>query len=514
MKNEMIVVLDFGSQYNQLIARRIRELGVYSELRSHKMTAEEIKNLGNVKGIVLSGGPNSVYDESSFRPDPAIFDLGIPVMGICYGMQYMAHHFGGKVEGAHSREYGRKEIEIINPTPLCKDLPEQQVVWMSHGDHVVEVPAGFSIDAQTDTTPIVMMHDQARKMYAVQFHPEVQHSEHGTGMLKNFIYEVCQATGDWTMKSFVDMQVEKIRKQVGSDHVLCALSGGVDSSVVAALLHKAIGDQLTCLFVDHNLLRKNEAEMVMKVFGEEFNMHIIKVDARERFMSKLAGVSDPEEKRKIIGNEFIYTFDDEQKRLAQEENVKWLAQGTLYTDIVESGTDTAQTIKSHHNVGGLPEDMEFKLIEPLDTLFKDEVRQLGIELGLSPQLVWRQPFPGPGLAIRIIGDVTEEKLHIVRESDAILHEEVVNFGLQKDVWQYFTVLTNLRSVGVMGDQRTYDYTLGIRAVSSIDGMTADFAKLPWEMLQKVSVRIVNEVPGVNRIVYDITSKPPATIEWE
>lgn len=514
MQQEQIIVIDFGSQYNQLIARRIREIGVFSELVGHEISAEDIKKRENVKGIILSGGPQSVYAEDAYVLDAEIFNLGIPVLGICYGMQYIANHFGGVVAKGESGEYGLRPITIHTETSLTKNTPNVQNVWMSHQDHVEVLPEGFSAHAGTETTPIVMMSDTNRNLYGVQFHPEVNHSEYGNQLLENFVREICHAKCDWTMENFIEEAVVKIREQVGNEHVLCALSGGVDSSVVAALIHRAIGDQLTCLFVDHGLLRKNEGDNVMNVFNEQFHVNVVRVDARERFLTKLAGVTDPEQKRKIIGNEFVYTFDDEKAKLKQAHDIKWLAQGTLYTDIVESGTNTAHTIKSHHNVGGLPEEMDFKLLEPVNMLFKDEVRALGIALGLSENMVWRQPFPGPGLAIRIIGDITEEKLRIVRESDAILQEEVANAGLTRDIWQYFTVLTNIQSVGVMGDFRTYDYTLAIRAVTAIDGMTADFARMPWDVLQKVSSRVVNEVGGINRVVYDITSKPPATIEWE
>ena len=507
---EMIIVLDFGSQYNQLITRRIREFGVYSELHPHTITAEEIKKM-NPKGIIFSGGPNSVYDENAFKCDEAIFELGLPILGICYGMQLMTQHFNGKVEPATHREYGKAAIQVQNDSKLFAELPAEQVVWMSHGDLVVEAPAGFTIDATSASCPISSMSDKERNLYAVQFHPEVRHSVYGTEILKNFVLSVCDCKGDWSMENFIEIEMEKIRQTVGDKKVLCGLSGGVDSSVVAVLLHKAIGDQLTCIFVDNGLLRKGEAESVMKTFAEGFHMNVIKVDAKERFLSKLEGVSDPEKKRKIIGNEFIYVFDDEATKL---EGIEFLAQGTLYTDIIESGTATAQTIKSHHNVGGLPEDMQFKLIEPLNTLFKDEVRAVGTELGIPDEIVWRQPFPGPGLGIRVLGALSAEKLEIVRESDYILREEIKKAGLDRDIWQYFTVLPDIRSVGVMGDARTYDYTIGIRAVTSIDGMTSDWARIPWEVLEVISTRIVNEVSHINRVVYDITSKPPATIEWE
>ncbi|MED4976822.1 MULTISPECIES: glutamine-hydrolyzing GMP synthase [Heyndrickxia] len=507
---EKIVVLDFGSQYNQLITRRIREFGVFSELHPHTLTAEEIKAM-NPKGIIFSGGPNSVYDQNAFHVDEEIFNLGVPILGICYGMQLMAKKYGGKVEPASRREYGKATIHAENGGRLFDGLPEDQVVWMSHGDLVTEVPAGFTVDASSGHCPISAMSNMDKQLYAVQFHPEVRHSVYGNELLRNFAFKICSCSGTWSMENFIEMEIEKIRQTVGDKKVLCALSGGVDSSVVAVLIHKAIGDQLTCIFVDHGLLRKGEAESVMKTFSEGFNMNVIKVDAKERFLKKLEGVSDPEQKRKIIGNEFIYVFDDEAAKL---EGIDFLAQGTLYTDVIESGTTTAQTIKSHHNVGGLPEDMQFTLIEPLNTLFKDEVRAVGTELGIPDEIVWRQPFPGPGLGIRVLGEITEEKLEMVRESDFILREEIKNAGLDREIWQYFTVLPNIRSVGVMGDARTYDYTIGIRAVTSIDGMTSDWARIPWEVLEKISTRIVNEVPHVNRVVYDITSKPPATIEWE
>ncbi|WP_072152706.1 glutamine-hydrolyzing GMP synthase [Weissella viridescens] len=512
-QHDTILVLDFGSQYNQLISRRIRELGVYSELKPHTLTAEQIKEI-NPKGIIFSGGPNSVYAEDAFTIDPEIFNLGLPILGVCYGMQLMAHMLpGGKVIAAdNTAEYGETTIKVTDPeTLLFADTPEEQTVLMSHGDKIEAIPDGFKVAATSEQTPFAAMEDREHNFYGVQFHPEVRQTENGMKILENFIDNAVHADCTWSMDDFIEEQLQAIRDKVGDKKVLLGLSGGVDSSVVGVLLQRAIGDQLVSIFVDHGLLRKNEANEVMEALGGKFGLNIIKVDAQDRFLDKLAGVSDPEEKRKIIGNEFIQVFDEEATKL---DGIDFLAQGTLYTDVIESGTDTAQTIKSHHNVGGLPEDMQFQLIEPLNTLFKDEVRELGEKLGIPHELVWRQPFPGPGLGIRVLGDITEDKLEIVRESDAILREEVAKHGLEDEIWQYFTVLTGVRSVGVMGDIRTYDYTIAIRAITSVDGMTAEFARIPWDILNEISRRIVNEVDHINRVVYDITAKPPATVEWE
>ncbi|WP_419155462.1 glutamine-hydrolyzing GMP synthase [Weissella minor] len=512
-QHDTILVLDFGSQYNQLISRRIRELGVYSELKPHTLTAEQIKEI-NPKGIVFSGGPNSVYADGAFTIDPEIFELGLPILGVCYGMQLMAHMLpGGKVIAAdNTAEYGETTVSITDPeTVLFADTPAEQTVLMSHGDKIEAIPDGFEVVATSEQTPFAAMENRERNFYGVQFHPEVRQTENGMKILENFIDHAVHADRSWSMDDFIEEQIQAIRAKVGDKKVLLGLSGGVDSSVVGVLLHRAIGDQLVSIFVDHGLLRKNEAGEVMEALGGKFGLNIIKVDAQDRFLDKLAGVSDPEQKRKIIGNEFIQVFDEEATKL---DGIDFLAQGTLYTDVIESGTDTAQTIKSHHNVGGLPEDMQFQLIEPLNTLFKDEVRELGEKLGIPHALVWRQPFPGPGLGIRVLGDITEDKLEIVRESDAILREEVAKHGLEDEIWQYFTVLTGVRSVGVMGDIRTYDYTIAIRAITSVDGMTAEFARIPWDVLNEISRRIVNEVDHINRVVYDITAKPPATVEWE
>lgn len=508
--NEIVIVLDFGGQYNQLIARRIRDLGVYSELLPFNTSAAKLKEL-NPRGIVFSGGPASVYEDGAPQVDPAIYELGVPILGICYGMQLMAHQLKGRVEQADKREYGKAVVQFNKGSLLTQGLEREQQVWMSHGDLVRELPEGFVVDASTEHAPIAAMSHSAKKCFAVQFHPEVRHTVSGDDMIKNFLFSICGCEGQWSMESFIEDAVREIREQVGERKVLCALSGGVDSSVVAMLIHRAIGDQLTCMFIDHGLLRKGEAESVMETFQGKFEMNVIKIDAQARFLGKLQGVEDPEQKRKIIGTEFIRVFEEESGKLGEFD---FLAQGTLYTDIIESGTATAQTIKSHHNVGGLPEDMKFELIEPLKELFKDEVRKVGEECGLPAEIVWRQPFPGPGLAIRVLGEVTPDKLQIVRESDAILREEIAKAGLDREIWQYFTALPNMKSVGVMGDMRTYSYTVGIRAVTSIDGMTADWARIPYDVLERISNRITNEVSNVNRVVLDITSKPPATIEWE
>ena len=506
-----IIVLDFGSQYNQLITRRLRDFGIYSELLSHDISMTKIRQI-NPKGIIFSGGPNSIYDQNALKVDPEIFKLGIPILGICYGMQLMTSYLNGKVEKAANSEYGRADIEVEDTNSvLFAGLPKDEYVWMSHGDLVTGAPAGFETVASSKNCPIAAIANDQAKMYGIQFHAEVRNTQYGLDILRNFAFKVCGAKADWSMTDFIDLQIAEIRKTVGDKKVILGLSGGVDSSVTATLLHKAIGNQLTAIFVDHGMLRKNEGDEVMAALNRDLGVNIIRVNAQERFLNKLKGVTDPEQKRKIIGKEFIEVFADEAKKI---KDVDFLAQGTLYTDVIESGTNTAQTIKSHHNVGGLPKDLHFKLIEPLRKLFKDEVRELGEKLGIPHDLVWRQPFPGPGLGIRVIGEVTEDKLKLVRDSDAILRDEIKKAGLQEKVWQYFTVLPGIKSVGVMGDGRTYDYTIGIRAVTSIDGMTADFARLPWDVLQKISTRIVDEVPNINRVVYDVTSKPPSTIEWE
>ncbi len=510
MAHEMIIVLDFGGQYNQLIARRVRECGVYCEVKSYKTPIDEIKEK-NPKGIIFTGGPNSVYDENSPHIGKEIFELGVPVLGICYGCQLMAYTLGGKVSSCVTSEYGKTETIYDNSSLLFKGLPEKAVSWMSHTDFVSEIPEGFKVSAHTADCPVAAYENAEKKLYAVQFHPEVNHTENGCKMIDSFVKNVCGCVGDWTMGNYAKTAIEDIRNRVGDGKVLLALSGGVDSSVLAALLSKAVGNQLTCIFVDHGFMRKNEGDEVEAAFAD-WDINFVRVNAKERFMSKLRGVSDPETKRKTIGEEFIRVFEAEAKKIGK---VDYLAQGTIYPDIIESGTGDAAVIKSHHNVGGLPDYVDFKeIIEPLRLLFKDEVRALGRELGLSDVLVNRQPFPGPGLAIRIIGEITDEKLEILQDADWIFREEIAKAGLDKSINQFFAVLTNNRSVGVMGDGRTYDYTLALRAVETTDFMTAEFSRIPYEVLAVCSSRIVNEVKSINRVVYDVTTKPPATIEYE
>lgn len=513
MNKELVLVIDFGGQYNQLIARRVRECGVYCEVHSHTLSVEKIREM-NPKGIIFTGGPNSVYAEDSPLCDKELLEAGIPILGICYGSQLMAHVLGGKVATAPVSEYGKTEVNINKESKIFEGISSPTICWMSHTDYIEKTPEGFKIIAHTPVCPVAAMEAEERKLYAVQFHPEVMHTQEGTKMISNFLYNVCECSGDWKMDAFVEKTIQEIREKVGNGKALCALSGGVDSSVAAVLLSKAIGNQLTCVFVDHGLLRKNEADEVEEIFGPNgpYNLNFIRVNAQERFYEKLKGVEDPEQKRKIIGEEFIRVFEEEAKKIGA---VDFLVQGTIYPDIIESGLGKSAVIKSHHNVGGLPDCVDFKeIIEPLRLLFKDEVRKAGLELGLPEKLVYRQPFPGPGLGVRIIGEVTAEKVRIVQDADAIYREEIEKAGLNRSIGQYFAALTNMRSVGVMGDERTYDYAIVLRAVETSDFMTATSVNLPWEVLERVTTRIVNEVKGVNRVLYDCTGKPPATIELE
>ena len=513
MENQKVLILDFGGQYNQLIARRVRECSVYCEVKPYDLPIEEIRRFDPI-GIIFTGGPSSVYEAGSPHPDPEIFRLGLPILGICYGCQLLSHHLGGQVTAAQAdsaREYGKTPTRFDADCRLFRGLPEESVTWMSHGDYMAKVPEGFRLVARSEACPTVGICDEERGFYGVQFHPEVNHTEYGREMLRNFLYGVCGARGDWTMSDYKREAIQAVRAKVGGGKVLLALSGGVDSSVAAALLAEAVGSQLSCVFVDHGLMRKNEGDEVEAAFSR-WNINFVRVNAEERFLRRLAGVTEPEDKRKIIGEEFIRVFEQEAKKIGA---VDYLAQGTIYPDVIESGRGDAAVIKSHHNVGGLPDYVDFKeIIEPLRMLFKDEVRQLGRELGLPEYLVTRQPFPGPGLGIRVIGEITREKLDMLREADYIFRDEVARAGLAGTMSQYFAALTNMRSVGVMGDGRTYDYAVALRSVQTSDFMTADWSRIPYELLDKVSVRLVNEVRGVNRVLYDITSKPPATVEFE
>ena len=507
---EHVVVIDFGAQYSQLIARRIRECRVYCEILPHHSSADELA-ARRPAGIVLSGGPSSVYEPGAPQLDARTFELGIPILGICYGMQLMGRALGGCVEPGTKKEYGKTDLEVVDSNDLFSGLDSRLIAWMSHGDSVTVTPPGFAVIARTANTPIAAMWDRERRLYGVQFHPEVVHTPQGKQILENFLYGACKCRAEWTMKSFIEEATEGITRQVGDGSVVCGLSGGVDSATVAALVHRAVGDQLTCIFVNHGLLRKGEPEMVERAFRDTFKMRLVRVDAEERFLGKLRGVADPEQKRNIIGEEFVRVFEEEAAKLGK---VDFLAQGTIYPDVVESGTGSAAKIKTHHNVAGLPDDMKLELVEPLRYLFKDEVRTVCHELGLPDDITWRQPFPGPGLAVRVIGEVTKERLDTLREADAIVLEEIKKADLYRDLWQSFAILLPVRSVGVMGDQRTYAWPVVLRAVTSEDAMTADWARLPYEVLERISSRVINEVRGINRILYDVSSKPPATIEWE